>query len=188
MKLDRAVVVELSRDYERQEPLYLVERDYLETLPDAFESGTVLWKDVEWIVWWYFRRYLGEFPHGEREAAERRFRDNEWETVSEVVESVVGIAADGEKVERLLRLRGVDVPIASAVLQYADPSAYVVVDERTWTALRDAGALADGYPDPPSVDEYLRYLERCRALADDLDVELQTLYRALWRLSAEGGA
>jgi hypothetical protein len=182
MTLDSQLVREKSEEYERREPLYLVERDRLDTMPTAFADGDFVWKDVEWIVRWYYRRDLGRSPHEERAAAENRFRENDWETVQSVLAAAVDAPDARTAVERLRQLTGVTVPVASAVLHYVDPGRYVVVDERPWSVLYDRGELAEPYPDPPSVDAYLAYLERCRETAADLGVDLQTVYRALWRL------
>ncbi|WP_458210212.1 hypothetical protein [Haladaptatus sp. NG-SE-30] len=187
MELDHDRLLEKSREYEQLEPLFLVERDRLETLPDAFEEGTVVWKDMEWIVRWYYRRELGEFPHQERESAERRFRTNSWETVNATIEGARQASTVTEKTERLLELKGVTVPVASAILQFMDPEEYIVHDEQIWWLLHKIGKLDDQAPDSLSVDAYVAYLEQCRATVVEFDVDLQTLYRASRRLRKAGG-
>ncbi|MFC6836854.1 hypothetical protein [Halomarina ordinaria] len=185
MELDCSVVDREARAYERREPFHEVERDQLETLPDAVAAGDVTWKDVEWVVWWYFRRHLGAYPHRRRLDVEERFRSNDWEDVREMVEAVGKVDTDEERLACLETLDGVDTGVASALLQYLRPDAYLAVDERTWDALRAAGVLSTPYPDPPSTTAYQRYLERCRTLAERCDVDLQTVYRALWRLGGD---
>lgn len=187
MPLDRQTVLEMSEEYEQYEPLFLIERDQLDNLPEAFVTGSVLWKDVEWVVRWYYRRDLGRTPHGVRVSAENQYQENNWETVQTTVSSVVETTEPRAALEQLTELTGVTVPVASAFLHYMNPTEYLSVDERLWSALYDADELRHPYPDPPSVTAYLTYLERCRAIADDLDVDLQTLYRALWRLSTADG-
>lgn len=182
MNLNRQLILTKSEEYEQREPLYLVERDRLDTLPDAFADETITWKDVEWIVRWYYRRDLGRTPHKVRASVEDRFRENDWGAVQEALRSAVEATEAEPAVGRLQELTGVTVPVASAILQYVDPSEYLVVDERLWATLYDADELSEPYPDPPSVTEYLTYLDQCRTLADHLTVDLQTLYRALWRL------
>jgi hypothetical protein len=182
MTIDRQLVLEKSEEYERREPLYLVERDRLDTMPEAFADGDFVWKDVEWVVRWYYRRDLGRSSHEARAAAENQFRENDWETVQDALASAVETTDARTAVQQLRELSGVTVPVASAILQYVAPERYVVVDDRTWSVLHDAGELDEPYPDPPSVGAYLAYLERCRTTANDLEVGLQTLYRALWRL------
>lgn len=183
MQRSRSDIVERSREYERREPLYEVERDRLETLPDAFEDRSLVWKDVEWIVRWYYRRYLGDFPSDRRRRAEDRYAENSWEDVEETLYRAIDADESTTALERLLTLDGVNVPVASAILRFANPDEYVVVDDRAWGVLYRADELADPYPDPPSVEEYLAFRERCVRLAESFDVELQTLYRALWRIA-----
>lgn len=185
MTLDRTTVIEQSREYERQEPLFLVERDRIETLPEAFRDGTAVWKDAEWVVRWYYRRYLGAFPDGERRSAEDAFRENDWGTVQSSLRAALDAETTGEKLRALTALEGVDVAVASAFLLFLDPEAYVPIDDRAWRTLTAAGQVDGDFPDPLTAEAYRTYLSRCRALADEFDVDLLTLYRALWRL---GGA
>ena len=185
MTLDPATVTEQSQEYEREEPLFLVERDRIETLPEAFRDGTVVWKDAEWIVRWYYRRYLGTFPTNERQRVEDAFRENDWDRVQTAVDTALDAPTVTEKVTALTALEGVDAAVASAFLLYLDPDAYVPVDDRAWRTLVAAGHLEDDPPERMTPAAYERYLERCRGVARELDVDLLTLYRALWRLGGD---
>ena len=181
MELTRSVVEEKAAEYRDREPLSPVERERIETLPTAFETGAYGRRDAEWVVRWYYRRYLGAVPDDQRRAAEDAFGRNEFETVRAVVADVLEASAVERRIERLTDLEGVDVPVASAFLCFLEPERYVVVGERTWRVLRDAGELSGPYPDPPSVEEYARYLERCRSCCERFDCDPWTLYRALWQ-------
>lgn len=183
MELTRAVVETRSREYRDREPLYAVEQEQLETLPSAFASGEYGRRDAAWVVRWYYRRFLGAYPDAERRAAEERFRDNDFEAVRRAISDAFEADDAAAAIDRLTDLAGVDVPVASAFLAFAAPEAYAVVGPRLWSALRAAGELDRPYPDPPSIPAYVTYLERYRSLADRLDCDLWTLYRALWRLS-----
>lgn len=178
--IDERTIAERAREYERAEPFATVEHDRLATLPDAFAAGSFDWKDAEWVVRWYCRRFLGEFPQPDREAIETRFRDNDFEAVERAIAAAVRSETTDERLNPLLSLAGVDVPVASAFLTYLDPDAYLTVDERTWGVLHEDGSLS-AYPDPPSSTEYESYLAACRDVAGRVD--LQSVYRALWRLS-----
>ena len=182
MDLTASLLRENAREYERREPLYAIEQDNIETLPAAFADGSFTWKDAEWVVWWYYRRFLGEFPHGERRAVEETFAGNDFETVRDVIETVHGTENADGKIRQLRTLAGVDVPIASAFLLFMYPERYVVVGEREWGVLSSAGELG-AYPDSPSIAEYVDYLGTCRDVADRFDLGLWALYRALWRLA-----
>ena len=185
MELTRSVVLTEAEEYRAEEPLYTVENEQLETLPGAFENGTFGRRDAEWVVRWYYRRFLGAFPESERQAGEERFERNDTQRIVETVESAATAPDAATGLDRLLGLEGVDVRVASAFLMFAAPEEYIVVGEREWTVLRDAGELRESYPDPPSTEEYGSYLETCRSVADRLDCDLWTLYRALWRLWKE---
>ncbi|WP_408958883.1 hypothetical protein [Natrinema sp. 74] len=183
MELTRSLVESEAREYREREPLYGVERENLETLPTAFASGEYGRRDAAWVVRWYYRRFLGDYPDAERRAAEEAFWDTDFEAVRSAIADAVVATDAATGIDRLTDLEAVGVPVASGVLMFVDPDAYVVVGPREWAALRETGALSEPYPDPPSIREYETYLERCRALADRFDCDLWTLYRALWRLS-----
>ena len=182
MELTRSLVSDAAAAYAAEGPLYPVEREQVETLPDAFEAGAFGRRDAEWVVRWYYRRFLGDYPDAERRAAEERFERNDFEAVRAAVQEAATAADAAAAAERLTRLSGVDVPVASAFLMFADPERNVVVGEREWTVLREAGSLSDPYPDPPSVADYETYLGACRSLADRFDCDGWTLYTALWRV------
>lgn len=185
MELTRSTVERKAEEYRAEEPLYPVEQDGVETLPAALSSGEFGRRDAEWVVRWYYRRFLGAIPNAERRAGEERFRRTDFETVVETITAAGAETDAAEALERLTTLEGVDVAIGSAFLFYLDPERYVVVGEREWTVLEEYGELEGPYPDPPSVEEYETYLESCRSVADRFECDLWTLYRALWRLWKE---
>jgi len=185
MELSRSVVERKAREYERVEPLYEREREHLASFPAAFESGEYGWKDAEWVVRWYFRRYLGAYPHDDRTAIEAAFGENDHSAVERAIETALGADTLDAKLRALIALSGVDVAVASAFLLFVDPERYLVVGDREWGVLRTAGELDDPYPDPPAVADYGGYLTTVRSLAERFDCTLWELYRCLWRLGAE---
>jgi len=182
MDLTRSVVDAKAEEYRQEEPLYSVEQEAIDIFPSMFADAAFGWRDAEWVVRWYYRRYLGEYPHADRQAVETTFGNNDFETLQQVIDEVVTASDVAADVERLTDLVGVDVPVASAFLMFIDPESYIVVGEREWTVLQRADVLTDSYPDPPSVSAYVTYLEHCRRLTDRLDCQMWWLYMALWRL------
>ncbi|GAB7091168.1 hypothetical protein JCM18237_14390 [Halorubrum luteum] len=77
MELTADDVERYVEEYRAEEPLYPVEQEGIETLPDALRAGEYGPRDAEWVVRWYFRRYLGEYPHDERAEIEDQFADVE---------------------------------------------------------------------------------------------------------------
>lgn len=199
MDLSESTIRDRARAYADEEPLYDVERQHVETVPKTFAGDEYGRRDAQWIVRWYFRRYLGEYPDRERREREAAFRDNEFDDVIEAIDAAVdavGAGTDGSDpaddspdvdaaLDALTALDGVDVAVASGFLQFLAPSRFVAVDRRTWTVFVAAGELDGDYPDPPSAADYRRFDEACRAVTDRTGVDAWTLYRALWRSFAE---
>jgi len=79
----------------------------------------------------------------------------------------------------LLELEGVGVPTASALLYFAFPDAYPVLDVR---ALDSLGVRSRSQY---RVDFWLGYLAACRQLAQRHGIDLRTLDKALWQYSKE---
>lgn len=187
MELTPSLVERLSDEYRAEEPLATVEDEHREMLPEAFASGEYGWRDAEWVVQWYYRRHLGAYPDRERRDAEDAFRENESDDVRDAIAALQELGPDdpGAMLDRLTDLEGVDVPVASGFLHFSYPDRFVVLGEREWRALEDAGGVDEPYPEPPSVDDYLAYDTVCRRLTEELDVDAVTLSRALWRLGAD---
>lgn len=185
MRLSRPLVVGKAEEYAEEEPLYPVEEEAIETYPAAFAEGEFGWRDAEWVVQWHYRRFLGAIPDRERREGEERFGENERGAVREAVLSAANAEGLERRVDRLRELEGVDLPVASAFLQFIDPERYLAVDGRTWGPLYGADELTDPYPDSPSLEEYRTFLAACRRVAEETGVDLWTLYRALWRIGRE---
>lgn len=189
MDLSESTIRDRAGAYAEAEPLYDVERQHVETVPKTFAGEEYGRRDAQWIVRWYFRRYLGEYPDRERREREEAFRGNEFDDVIDAIDAAVDAvggtnddAADLEAaLDALTALDGVDVAVASGFLQFLAPSRFVAVDRRTWAVLAAAGELDDPYPEPPSAADYRRFDDACRAVTDRTGVDAWTLYRALWR-------
>ena len=79
----------------------------------------------------------------------------------------------------LCGLRGVGVPIASALLHFAFPDRYPILDVRALESLGRKGRSV--YP----VSFWVGYVHACRELAAARGVSLRTLDKALWQHSKE---
>ncbi|MFB6185173.1 MAG: hypothetical protein ABEI96_11510 [Haloarculaceae archaeon] len=181
MDLDAETVRELAAEYERKEAFHNVEQQHLDILPGMYADGEFGWRDVEWVVRWYYRRFMGAVPNRERREIEDEFGRNDFETVRDVFADVAATDDLHERIDRLADLDAVDVPLASAFLTFFDPDSYLVLGEREWTVLTRASALDEPYPEAPTASDYETYLETARTLAAEFDCDLWTLYQAVWR-------
>lgn len=80
------------------------------------------------------------------------------------------------KVGFLTALRGVGVPVASAILALVEPDKYCVVDFRGWRAVFGHRRSIFGIP------QYKQYLEQVRSLAAELGWTPQETDLAIWEL------
>ena len=168
-------------EYLASEAFAVVEEDRLATLPEAFQDGSYLWKDCEWIVRWYLRRPLD----GQSNPQEETFRHNRMREIETAIDEAIAVETLEARFEALLALDGVDVPLASAFLQFIDPDSYTAIAEPCWDALVLHGDLSGDYPDPVRPSAYRQYLESCRDLAEQADLRTVDIGRALWRLGRD---
>jgi hypothetical protein len=87
------------------------------------------------------------------------------------------------RMQALLELKGVGVPTGSALLYFAFPSDYPILDVRALESLGHTETHTTY-----SVAFWLDYLGACRSLARDLGISIRTLDKALWQHSKEARA
>lgn len=175
------LLVRRAAEYRESEPFAIVEADRVETLPNAFRDGSILWKDCEWIVRWYARRPLD----GQTHPAEAAFRENQWVSVTSQITALNSAETFDEQVSALLALRGIDVEIASAFLQFYDPDNHAALAPQCWGPLRAADLIDRPYPKEPQPSDLREYLTVCRSLADEARLPVIDVGRALWRLGID---
>jgi hypothetical protein len=105
---------------------------------------------------------------------------NDPSDLADALATMISCKRDRTKVATLIGLRGVQVPMASAILTAYDPESYTIIDIR---ALQTLGVKQAS----PSIDHYLKYLSFCRAEATSKRVPLRNLDRALWQASKNLG-
>jgi hypothetical protein len=184
--VDDEAVERYRSAYRNEEPLYAVEREAVETLPDAFREGDYGPRDAEWVVQWYFRRFLGAYPGAQRRRIEGEFEAADPADVRDAVAAACDAPDYEAALSALLSLPGVDVRVGSAFLLFVDPDRYQVVGEREWRVVAGLTDLDPEYPDSLDVDDYGRFLDAARDLAaryaDRHDSLTQwELYTVLWR-------
>jgi hypothetical protein len=83
----------------------------------------------------------------------------------------------------LTRLAGVGVPVGSALLHFAMPDRYPILDYRALESLGERTRRSQY-----SVSFWLRYVDRCQHLARAAGVSIRELDKALWQASRESDA
>jgi hypothetical protein len=103
--------------------------------------------------------------------------DSAYRAVTQAALSITETDLDYEAEVRtgvLTSLRGVGVPVASAILALTDPGHYCVVDFRGWRAVFGEERRTFDIP------AYIHYLQEVRKLADDLGWPIQETDLAIW--------
>jgi len=167
----------LESKYPKEEDMYDEEVKQLESLPTAFEEGTWSREDLEWIIEWK----VGVFT----KPILKHLRKNDDKEIQAKIEEAVHEPDIRSKVEALTSLNGIGVPVASAILMFIDKDRFTVIDERAWNVLQETKYISQQLSEDPTVDEYLIYLGACWTLANEYDVSIRTLDRALWVLDIE---
>ena len=189
MRLSQQLIREQEKVYAEEEDMYEEEVARLgrsesvtgnmsdvPELPSAFEKDEWSLKDLEWVIEWKVGVFVKPILDN--------FRSNDDELVRQMIEEAVHGSDIRSRVEALTSLKGVGVPVASAMLTFIDPDTFTVIDGRAWKALESTGYIPEfqELSEDPTVDEYLYYLGVCQALSNEYDVSLRTLDMALWSL------
>jgi len=94
---------------------------------------------------------------------------------------------DRLRLQILMALDGVRVPLASTILHFAFPDMYPILDVRVLRTLRNAG-LWHGHDAPGfTLADWLKYTRLMRGLSKKLRVDLRTLDKALWAFDKHEG-
>jgi hypothetical protein len=133
--------------------------------------------DFESILKWKLRNQFGR---------QLKLRElNTDEIIQKITKVVFEIEHANWSYETELRLKiltsikGVEIPIASAVLTLTNPDKYAVVDFRVWRQL--FGVAKSFY----TVADYLKYLGVIKDLSIKYDLRLQQIDMAIWQYDIE---
>jgi hypothetical protein len=135
----------------------------------ARERGYYTREDARTVYRWKARR------------SEGRFAVVDARTVRETTRRAFAARDETERIELMTSLPGVGVPVASALLHFAFPDVYPILDMRALESLGVRGRSV--YP----ASFWVEYVAFYRQLAAELGVSLRTLDAALWQNSKAGG-
>ena len=108
-------------------------------------------------------------------------RANDYHRIRRATGAAFATRNEQVRLESLLRLKGVSVPMASALLTLVDPKRYGVIDIRVWQLLYAVGAVTEnprgvGF----SVKNWIAFLAILRPLALRLGVTVRDVERTLF--------
>jgi hypothetical protein len=90
------------------------------------------------------------------------------------------------KMRHLIGLKGVGIPMASAILMLTNPQKYGVIDIRVWQLLHHVGAVDQNKAGINfTIQQWLNYLDFIRIQAKNLKVKARDIDRTLFLLHKE---
>lgn len=111
----------------------------------------------------------------------RHIEANHGRTVRRLTCKALSTRSEQKRLEYLMALRGVSVPMASAILTLIDPQRYGVIDIRVWQALF---AINSVRKNPKGVNftfkQWYHYLCKLRYHAKEIGVSVRTVERTLF--------
>jgi hypothetical protein len=106
----------------------------------------------------------------------KRYESNTADYIQEVTAIALSARSERLRINVLKTLEGVSLPVASVLLHFAHRDPYPIIDFRAVWSL--------GLEEYPGTFEFWwAYTEYCRQLADECQVNMRTLDRALWQYS-----
>ena len=166
-----------SQDWHRLASLYDLEAYLFKTVATRFDqTRTSTPFDFFAIVTWKSNRTKTKIVKGLAEAGK---------TVESLMRNVHDAASHEARVETLLQVFGIGLPMASAILTVCYPDELTVLDYRAWKILRKQNVPDLPRREPRTITEYLQYCTVCRSFAAEVGLSLRNLDRALWAASWE---
>jgi hypothetical protein len=119
-----------------------------------------------------------------------RIRANNHHRLRAATSAALATRSEQGRLEALLQLKGVSVPMASAILMLLDPMRYGVIDIRVWQLLYDVGAVSENPRGTAfSLENWLQFLAILRRLSSRFHVNARDIERTLFyvhRANQEG--
>jgi hypothetical protein len=110
-------------------------------------------------------------------------RANTHHSIRDASRAALASKSERIRLEELTALRGVSIPMASAILMLLNPKRYGVIDIRVWQVLHQVG---DVHENPRgtnfTVAQWVTFLAIVRASAAELGVTARTVERTLFKI------
>ena len=166
-------------DVQRWLQWYSLEEYLFATVSRRFQAeGTLNARDFFAIVIWKSSRAKTKIRDGLAAAGK---------PVDILMREVHDAPTPQTKVEALLKIWGIGIAMASAILTVCYTDEFTVLDWRAWETLQswEVEGLPASWPSKP--DKYVQYCRACRRLTDEPGLSLRDLDRVLWGRSWEMG-
>ena len=164
-KLEPLIIKHLSKDeYEQTAEL-------IKELSVAIKRGFLTKDELIKICQWKSPRAI------------RHIKSNTSPTIKKITSKVFDTNYEKEKIELLRELKGVSIPMASAILMLTNPKRYGVIDIRVWQLLYKIGTVKTNPKGLNfSFQEWYRYLKIIQYFAKNFKVKARDIERTLFQV------
>ena len=116
----------------------------------------------------------------------RHVRSNNHHRVRAATAAALATRDEEARLGALLQLKGVSVPMASAILMFLDPRRYGVIDIRAWQLLNAVGAVSENEKGTNfTLKHWLQFLRILRDLSSRLGVTAREIELTLFNVHRE---
>ena len=109
--------------------------------------------------------------------AKKRYDSNDATLVKKITQEAFAESDEKKKIEKLTELKGVRIPVASAILSVTDSKKYPIIDVRCVCALEDLGEI--DWVDI-TIENWDKYLTKIRNLAKQYGKTARTIEKGLF--------
>lgn len=133
--------------------------------------------------------------------ARSHYQKNDEEIVQETTMQIIREHPNTiRQLNELVELKGVGVPVASAILTVIYPTIYCIVDFRVWNSLlwleykkssfdsySSSREFIDSFRKYDDINSYIKYLDKIRNLSNDNNMAPRDIEMALWQFDKNRG-
>lgn len=132
---------------------------------------------------WLTKEELIEICYWKSPRAIWHIRSNRADTIKKATERALSSRSEQIKIEELIVLKGVSLPMASSILMLTNPKRYGVIDIRVWELMFHLGTMQTNQKGTNfNFKEWYRYLIILRHFADKLKVNARDIERTLFNV------
>ena len=81
---------------------------------------------------------------------------------------------------KMLKLRGIGLPIASTILRFKNPKVFPIIDQRAYRVIMEDKLKTQSTKNDDLIDIYFKYVEKCREISNKYNIPFNMIDRVLY--------
>jgi hypothetical protein len=159
-------------------------KEYAERYDERYKGSDDERTEKEMKEWLKKNRYLNskrfiKIGKWKSKRPKKQYESNDDLTVKEITRFSFATNSEEARIKSLLILKGVSYPVASAILHFAFPNRYPIMDFRVIWSLGWEQQKSYSY------DFWQKYCVEIRRISKEVKEDIRTVDKALWKYSKE---